>query len=391
MTEFRPVAREEYDDFFTFGRRAFPMISESDRDARRHQFRPEDTRAIFEGDTMKARLLGFPLGHHLGGRVVRAIGIAGVAVDPTSRGRGLGTRLMRLTQQQARSEGIPLASLYPATQPLYRSLGYGDAFHRTAFKAPLEKLPQARDLDASVEVMREEDEPDLKHAYSGFARTQAGALFRDDHWWTSRVFDPKQASQRYLVREGDKITGWILFEFRPEGNDWRQRLDSRELVFTTPAAGRALLSFASLHRSTCSSLHWTGPIDEPLQGLQHDHSIELEWTMRAMARILDVPAALTARGYPEALDAEVSLEVEDPHFPENGGPWRFAVSKGSGTAEEATSANARCSIQALSSMFTGMLHPADARRVGGLDADDSTVDRLGAIFAGPTPWLSDFF
>ncbi|MFP5224200.1 MAG: enhanced intracellular survival protein Eis [Actinomycetota bacterium] len=391
MTEIRRLRADEFDEAFSLGRRAFPMQPESDRERLRDRFVPEMFTGVFDDGRMIGRTIEHRFGHHLGGRVVPAIGIAGVAVDPTIRGRGIGSQMMNWVHEQARGDGIPFASLYPATLPIYRNLGYGDAFHRTAFTARLERLPSKPIGTAVVESYTDSDESAVRDAYDRFASTQAGIVARDDDWWEHRILDLKTTPQRYVVREEGELVGYFFFDFAPAKDDWRQRIDVKDMVALTPSAGSAILAFAALHRSTCSTIHWTGPANEPLQWLQHDHAIELSHGFNAMARVLDVPGAIASRGYFEAVEAEVSLAISDPRIPDNDGPWLISVVKGVGSAEPARSTDGFCTIQAFSSMFTGMLSPADARRVGGLSADDEAVRKLTAIFAGPTPWLSDFY
>jgi hypothetical protein len=41
-------------------------------------------------------------------------------------------------------------------------------------------------------------------------------------------------------------------------------------------------------------------------------------------------------------------------------------------------------------LFTGYLRPADAVRLGLLDADDPSVDVLSRLLAGPDPWCPFF-
>lgn len=391
MPTFRRANADDFDAFFDLGRLAFPMLPETDRDMLRERFRPEHTSVVEDNGQMIARSSENRFGHWLGGRPVPAIGIAGVAVNPTIRGRGTGSQMMRWTHEQARADGVPLASLYPATLPIYRSLGYGDAFFRTTFKARLDQLPPRPHDAGSVEPYTDADLPALMAAYDRYAATQAGVLVRNADWWQLRVLDRKVASQRYLVREDGHVTGWLFFEFKPAQNDWRQRLEVRDLGFTTESAGRALLAFAALHRSTSIEMTWCAPINEPIQFLQHDHAIEMEWGIRAMARILDVPGAIAARGYLGSVDAEVSIALTDADIPENAGPWLLSVAKGAGVAERSKKAELTCTIQAFSSMFTGMLSPRDAQRVGALDGGDGAIERLAAMFAGPLPWLGDFY
>ena len=58
------------------------------------------------------------------GRAVRMAGVGGVKVAPEQRGRGTGRALMTELLRVIADRGYPLSVLYPATAPLYRSLGW---------------------------------------------------------------------------------------------------------------------------------------------------------------------------------------------------------------------------------------------------------------------------
>src|SRR5690349_11066236 len=58
------------------------------------------------------------------GRPVRMAGVGGVKVAPEARGRGVGRALMTALLKEIAGRGYPLSTLYPATENLYRSLGW---------------------------------------------------------------------------------------------------------------------------------------------------------------------------------------------------------------------------------------------------------------------------
>jgi predicted N-acetyltransferase YhbS len=58
------------------------------------------------------------------GRAVRMAGVGGVKVAPEQRGRGTGRALVTELLRVIADRGYPLSVLYPATAPLYRSLGW---------------------------------------------------------------------------------------------------------------------------------------------------------------------------------------------------------------------------------------------------------------------------
>lgn len=375
---------------FHLARQAFP-IPESERANDRERFKPElNLVAEVDGEIM-ARAVSHPMGHWFGGRNIPSAGIAGVAVSPEARGRGLGTQLVRRLLDDAIAEGKPISALYPATIPIYRSLGYGDAFHRTTLKAELSSLPRNGGETVSIREMRAGDLPELMAGFDRFAATTSGLAARSESWWTDRVLT-EQTPFRYLAYEGDQLTGWMLYSTVQRKDDWMSDLLARDLTWTTRETARALLTVASLHRSTCRELRWNGPLDEPLYSVMHDHAIDISHSFRAMLRLLDVPGALTDRGYPRTLDAEVTLAVTDPERPGNEGPWRLSFSKGELALEPTEAApDATVTVEGLASIYSSLLIARDAARVGFLRATPEAIEVLEAAFTGPTPWLADFF
>jgi predicted acetyltransferase len=388
-TTIRRSTIEDFDRIFHLARSAFP-IQPSDRDDVLRRFQPEHNVVLEVDGTILARAVGMPMGHWFGGSSVASLGVAGVTVSPEARGHGFGTRIVQHLLDDAIADGIPLSSLYPATLPIYRTLGYGDAFHRNGFKASLAKLPDERDPTVTIREMRDADLALLMRTYDRFAAGSNGMLARDAAWWGDRVLNEANPF-RYLAFRGDALVGWLIYGFEKAKDDWRQDLSARDLTWFDIGAARALLGVASLHRSTCRQLTWSAPLPEPLHTAQHDHAIELDFHFRAMLRLLDVPAALRARGYAPLTDAEVTVRVRDVDRPANEGPWRITVAKGEATVTASAEADAVVTVQALASIYAGLLSARDAVRTGGLEANRDTVDALEAMFQGPAPWLGDFF
>ena len=117
-----------------------------------------------------------------------------------------------------------------------------------------------------------------------------------------------------------------------------------------------------------------------------------------MTRVLDVPLALRSRGYPQAT-GEAVVEIDDTLFPENAGPWLVQADAGRVSVEpldpaavaHRPGAGKPLSIGLFSALYTGFASPADLVVVGAMDGDDERVPFLSALFAGPVPWMPDFF
>ncbi len=365
--------------------------------AARHQERARprmklDRYRVAETDRgVVATMRALPFAHFFGGRAVEAAGISGVAVSAEARGQGVGSALMRESLAELRARHVPISSLYPATAPIYRSMGYGYGGVRTRWHAPLARLPQ--DPGVGVETFGEADLDEIDRAHHRIAVAANGLVRRDRDWWVQRVLEDERDRPRYAyaVREDGDVTGWIVYFLQSSPDTWRSTMACRDLFWRTPAAARALLSLGSLHRSTSEWMEWIGPPTEPLGDLLPEDVIDPQGSFRWMVRLLDVPAAFEARGYNTAVDAEVTIGVEDPLFPENAGPWRIQVAGGSAKVAPAETADARAHVGTWASIWSRLHTARDAARIGGLSATADAIDALDAIFAGPLPWIADFY
>ena len=390
MVTIRPAALDDVERIIALRSQAFNS-DEHGRDSMRKDPRIEEVRvAELDGKVLgTVRVLSFA--HFFGGRPVEAAGISGVAVTAEARGKGVGSTMMRELLRELRST-MPISSLYPATVPLYRNIGYGFGGVRTFWKSRLDALPQ--DGALSTTPFTDDDIDEVNDAYDRFAASTNGLVRRSADWWKRRVLTDGEdrTGFRYLVREGGEITGWIVyFLSKGTGDAWRMNVDVRDLIWTTPAAGKTLLSLAALHRSTGEMMNWPGPPTDPLADLIAEDPIENDGTFRWMLRLLDVPAAIEARGYSPLIESSVTIAVRDPLFDENAGPWRIEVGGGQAKVFPAEQADATVDVQALASIWSSMHRARDAVRIGGLQATPEAIDALELIFSGPLPWIADFF
>jgi predicted acetyltransferase len=298
---------------------------------------------------------------------------------------------MREVLAEQRANGTAISSLYPATVPLYHQMGYGFGGVRTFWRARLDHLPD--DRSTRTEPFDDGAVEELDAAYRAIARDTNGLVERTPDWWRARVLrdDDNEPRYRYLVREDGRITGWIVYKLTSQSDSWRSMVTCRDLFWTTPRAAAALLSLAALHRSTSEKIEWTGPPVETLGDLTREDVAENSHAFRYMIRLLDVPAAFEARGYHPLVETEFTIGVDDPLFADNAGPWRVRVSGGGAKVAPADDAEARATVQTWASIWSSLLSPRDAVRQGRLQASERALDALTLAFAGPIPWIADFY
>src|SRR4051794_16708654 len=66
----------------------------------------ENVRRLVRGEKLCGALIEIPMGQWFGGRSVSTMGVAGVGIVPTERGRGVGARLMVAMLREARSRSF---------------------------------------------------------------------------------------------------------------------------------------------------------------------------------------------------------------------------------------------------------------------------------------------
>ena len=391
------------DDFaaqLDLGERAFGPYSEQRRTSwlRGARLRAE------QGLSLGAFIGGEPVGsatiHDMRqywlGREVRLAGISGVKVAPEHRGRGIGKQLMTEVLHLAANRGYLLSALYPATTPIYRSLGWELAGAKHRFTIPARSL---RPLAAPDELARgggaaHGDVP-VRRATPADAATviriigechqaarDAGAITWDEGRCAEWLGRPDLYS--YLANEDG------FAEYSWAGEDlWVQCLHAK-----TPEALRALWSTIASHSSVAGNVTgYTAP-NGPFWWLTYERDATITSRRMWMLRVVDAAAAIAARGFPPGLAVSVPLEINDPARPGNTGHWRLTVTGGRGTLFPNGSASSPSSLavgpRGLAALYAGV--PVGSLRLAGL-VSGGTPDghaSLDAAFAA-TPYMVDDF
>ncbi|HMD25079.1 MAG TPA: GNAT family N-acetyltransferase, partial [Streptosporangiaceae bacterium] len=138
---------DDLDAQFDLAERSFGPASRAGREQRRRAVADPiaagRTLGAFHGDRPVGAASFHDMRQWWCGRAVPMAGVASVKVAPEDRGRGVARRLMTALLDEVAARGHPLSVLYPATMPLYRSLGWERAGVRETAVIPTRSL---RDL-----------------------------------------------------------------------------------------------------------------------------------------------------------------------------------------------------------------------------------------------------
>ncbi|MFW5653348.1 MAG: GNAT family N-acetyltransferase [Planctomycetota bacterium] len=381
-------------------------------------------RSAMQPEKVAGGLVMVPMGQYFGGRAIPSIGIAAVAVDPAHRAGGAGSKLMSSMLRDIHAAGYPLSALYPATQPIYRRNGYEQA--GTRWHVHLDGLSiEAPRNDHEVTEIDPEDPAQFARVariYTTRAELNNGFLDRQDYVWR-RVFYHRGTTMRTFTVHppgaSDAPDGYLTYRLidNPAGPA-SQRMEVIDLHATTIDAAARIAAFLRMHRSMASAIElFIAPQDLMFRVLR-EQWMQVKLKMMWMLRIVDVRQALEARGYTPGIAASVDVEIYgDTVLPEiNNRRFRMTVEQGRGTVKADTGKGTlRVHINALASLFSSFLTPAQLAAAGELSVDDAVSDghlaadaasdaalpgdvashpsaaRLALLFSGPTPWMPDMF
>jgi predicted acetyltransferase len=394
--QLRPATREEFDDFSHAAMSAFHReYTDADRERYERIDEPERSLAWFDDGRIVATTMAFTRRITVPGSEVPCAGVTAVAVVPTHRRRGLLTAMMRRQVDDIRDRGEAVAALWASEGEIYGRFGYGigTAQVRVVARRPAARVTGAPVPGDPLRVGAAGEHVDAMRAVHDRVRTgRPGMLARPGPWWRDRLFDPEtNRGGAHALRAVVTEDGYAIYAVRPEFDDEGPagEVKVRELVAATPEARAVVWAFL-LDQDLTRTITWElAPIDEPLWLMvSNARSVRRTIGDALWVRVIDVPAALSAREY--ASDPDVVLEISDAFCPWNDGRYRL-----SGGACERTDAepDLALDVSALGAAYLGgttLRELAAAGRVRELR--DGALARASAAFRGDVaPWCPEMF
>lgn len=260
---------------------------------------------------------------HVRGRALPTMGLAGVAVAPDFRRRGIGRRMCAASLAMARARGDVLSALFPFRTAFYRDLGFvlAGEFHR--HRVATGELATYPGWDRVVRAP-EHGRAEARRIYAAVATASTGLLERTERMWG---FLDDDGTHLYLHRDPrGQATGYVVVRGRG-GPAESARLHVKELVAEDREAYLGLLGWLSVQRDQWGTLVYDALPGEAFhRRLVHPrvrgskagrglwfHSAQL--LRGPMLRILDLGAALGG-------DHEgAALQIRDGQLAANQGRW----------------------------------------------------------------------
>lgn len=393
VTEIRTLTDDDLDAALALARQGFDIpLSRAERS--RVLMRPERMLGAFDGGRLVSVATVRPAGQTFGGRTVPMGAVAAVVTAPQHRGTGVGTAVLRVALGRMREEGLPISTLYPATSVPYRRLGWEVAGARVEREVPLRSLAELPPPTATEVVPSDGDTSPLREVHRRWSAGEAGMLVRDGAWWERKAswWDDHDRGYTYLACREGRPTGYVVYHHgAAEGSDEWFRLVVDELVAEDRDGALALWRLLATSRSVAVRATYWGGLDDPLLHLLPEQDTRVREDWRWMTRVVDAPAAVASRGFPPGLDVTVGIDLGDPACPWNAGRWVLSAGDGRGRLERGGDGAVSLTANGLAALFTGHSDAWTLRRLGLASGPDGALSRLAAAFAGPAPWMVDFF
>jgi predicted acetyltransferase len=353
----------------------------------------------FDGTRLIGSARYHPMRQWWRGRSVPMAGVAGVKVAPEQRGRGVGRALMMSLIPEMERRGYPLATLFPATVPLYRSLGWefaGGMYETTVPASALATL--IRPDEAATEAM-------AGALAAGASCAEPGASVKLRRAGPADSAAVVETLGRVYLALGDcgpathapdLVASWLedadSFGYLADDgflnyswDDGHDTVRVELLVAASAQTARAFWRILSSHASMADTVRACLAPDDPISWLTREEAAATRLLEGWMLRCLHAPAAVAARGFPAATTVSVRLELSDEVVPANSGIWDLEITGGNGQLTPAAASRTpslRLGSRGFAALYGGA--PLSTLRRAGLASGGSAAsdDALDGAFGG---------
>ena len=329
---------------------------------------------------------------------VPVAGVTAVTVRPDHRRRGILREMMQHLLEDAVAADEPLATLFASEGTIYGRFGFGPS-------APAHGLRIRRDalatIDGDTRLVELVDADTARERFpavaAAHARLRGGSMQRTTAWWSLWLDHDRDADPD--GEHGPRWHAWVpergYVVFRAAPGPWADRRPDGhckvvELLATDDEAAAALWAFvASLDLVATVDAPYR-PVDDPVRFLvANEADVDVRAGMPLWLRLVDLPTALTARGYDTA--DQLVVEVTDEQLPANAGRWRLDAGPDGASCERTDAVpDVVLPTSTLATLYLGGYRAttlADAGRLPGTAPD--VVRRLDRLFDVPrAPWTA---
>ena len=297
-------------------------------------------------------------------------GLSWVSVHPDHRRRGVLTQMVTHHFAALHEQGAALSGLHAAETKIYGRFGYGissvelelELERATDFTAPSLDGAAGRVTTRLVTADSDSAARAVHDLHLRCARDTLGAVSRPERMARPFLVDlpltrqGREPLQVLLANLDGQAAGYAIFSREGKWENWRAKgkVKVQELAAVDPAVLLALARRLVDFDLTASIRINGAAADDPLVWWAGGpRSMDVRTYDSLWLRLVEVGAALSARGYSSACD--LVLDVIDPVCPWNQHPWRLRVGvDGVATClPSKDDADLRLPVQALGAAYLG--------------------------------------
>ena len=328
-----------------------------------------------------------------GGLRVPAAALAGVGINPARTGRGGLRAMMEEHLHRCVNRGLAASTLWASESGLYGRFGYGAAttmaIHELSIAGAAFSDPTVDSGHVDIVFDPREARRLVTEIYAANTLRTSGSTTRSEAWWDMIFGSPDgwlSPGPRLTVvhwNSGGEPDGYAFYKVvDPHGGDsWicDGLVSVREFVGLTILAERALLEHLKaipLCRRIRFDMTPSGPLlRHQLSDPRQFHQIEAHDGL--WVRPLDVPWLLRERDY--LTSGQVSLEIADPIFPDQRGPWLLHVEDEVATVSPTKSSDLVLTPEQLGATLFGDTRVSELVDAGQIDGDSAALEQLDLL------------
>ncbi len=353
--------------------------------------------AVFDRGKIVGTAHAFSCRMNIPGGDAATAGVDDVAVLPTHRRRGIMRMMMRRQLEDVHERGEPFAALYATESIIYGRYGYGVGAFEEDWSIDTRHSAYAQPFEhtGSLSYIEPDAVPDVCPPILARAlKDRPGSIPPTQHRW-QRIASSRQSQQEraaffhVLYEENGKPEGYARYTIDED----RVEIDAGGLIGATPSAHASLWRFCLDIDLTWSLKAHAQPPNDPLPWLLADPRRLSRNTHDGLwIRLVDVPAALTARTYSEP--GSLVIEVTDPFCPWNEGRYALEAGPGGATCSR-TSRSPHLALTAgdLAAAYLGTVPFTLLSRAGRVEElVEGSLSKADAMFATAVdPWSAFHF
>lgn len=356
-------------------------------------YAPDEHRLVaVDGDRVVGHLAVWPFHQVFLGRAVPMGAVSAFAIADDRRGGGIGSRMLAAALDHMGDAGMPVSTLYPSTPVPYHRWGWefaGDHVRRRLPTRALLDVPPPGD-PVELRPYAPDDLDALVAIRDAVTRGEHGGLVGGRLWLARAMdLDPDDPDIALVALRDGRPAGLLLATKTPPGGGI-YGLHVRLLFGVDRDVERALLRCVGHHHTVAdTTVLRSRPADPLLFELAALMSPDPHGE-QFMTRLVDVPAAIAARGWPPT-SATVELEIVDERRPANSGPHVLEVGGRAAALTPGGRGRAVIDVGALAALYTGFATAGGLVRAGRLRAGADDVAALADVCTAPAPFMRDTY